>query len=766
MRIKALMVKALMACCLLISVVVVRIEAGPRRSSPAAGTEARRRVPATGYITGVVKGSNGPEAGVWVIAETADVGNKFRKIVVTDDQGRYLIPELPTAKYMVWVRGYGLVDSQPVQASPGQTVALTAVPAASAREAAEYYPPDSWYSLLQIPAKSEFPLTISGNDARVPGPNAPHATDKTFKSQAEWASTVRSCAESGCHQMGSKVTREVPASIGKFNSSKEAWERLLDLGQVNDEHFAMMGALRNDRGLAMFSNWTDRIAGGEVPPQPPRPEGLERNVVLTVWDFSIPTGFPHDTTTTNRYKPTTNAYGPIYSPDWAAGALDVLDPVTNEKYLLNIPLPNEEDRKKLKFFTPQRVDYPSLFWGDETTGLGFRKDPMNAGPTMMDSKGRVWFNIPTRLTLPDYCKAGSSNPFAQFYPIPDIKDISEVRHQIAGVDYYDPKAAKFTSVDTCFGGGHTAFGNDKDETLYVTARGVNGLGWINTRVWDETHDAEKAQGWCPAVIDYNGDGETGPYTKPPDPPDPKLDRYIAGNTGYIISANPVDGSVWYGFPGGLPGKIFRFVKGDNPPKTCKTEVYEPPFDINDPAKQEHYSPRGIDFDSDGVVWVSMLSGHLASFDRRKCKVLNGPTATGQHCPEGWTFYPVPGPKFKGTDATTDYFYNSWVDRENTFGLGKNVSVVCGTGSDSYKVFIPATKTWVVLRVPYPMGLFTRSLEGRIDDPKAGWKGRGLWGANEARVQYLAEGDKFDHDYIHHKTPFVVHFQIRPDPLTK
>ncbi len=84
-----------------------------------------------------------------------------------------------------------------------------------------------------------------------------------------------------------------------------------------------------------------------------------------------------------------------------------------------------------------------------------------------------------------------------------------MRHQIAGVDYYDPKAAKFTSVDTCFGGGHTAFGNDKDETLYVTARGVNGLGWINTRVWDETHDAEKAQGWCPAVIDYNGDGEDG-----------------------------------------------------------------------------------------------------------------------------------------------------------------------------------------------------------------------------------------------------------------
>jgi hypothetical protein len=218
--------------------------------------------------------------------------------------------------------------------------------------------------------------------------------------------------------------------------------------------------------------------------------------------------------------------------------------------------------------------------------------------------------------------------------------------------------------------------------------------------------------------------------------------------------------------GGFPGKIFRYVVGDNPPSTCMAEVYEPPFDYKDQTKQEYYAPRGIDFDSKGVVWVSLSSGYLASFDRSKCKVLNGPTATGQHCPEGWTMYQIPGPKFKGTNQLADFYYNSWVDRENTFGLGKDVSVVCGTGSDSYKAFLPDQKKWVVLRVPYPMGLFTRSLEGRIDDAKAGWKGRGLWGANEARVQYLAEEDKFDKDRIHDQTPFVVHFQIRPDPLAK
>ncbi|MGD0906159.1 MAG: carboxypeptidase regulatory-like domain-containing protein [Candidatus Acidiferrales bacterium] len=746
---------AILAGALLSAVIITaNTEAHPQAKPPGQKAEPILIALPAGYIGGTVVSAKGPEAGVWVIAETADLGTKFRKIVVTDDQGRYLVPDLPKAKYKVWVRGYGLVDSEPAQGSPGDTLALSAVLAPDPRAAAEYYPPDYWYSLLRIPAKSEFPMAVPG-----------HGTEKV-KAQAQWIYTVKSNCE-GCHQMGEKATREIPTKIGKFDSSKDAWDRYMRSGQVaDDEHMNILDHLGHGRGIGMFADWTDRIAEGEVPPQPPRPQGVERNVVVTVWDFSIPTGFPHDTTTTVRRMPTANAYGPIYSPDWASGALAVLDPSSNEKYMLNVPIPNEEDRKKLTLFSAKRAEYPSGYWGDETKGLGWRNDIMNPGPSMMDTKGRVWFNIPTRLTLPDYCKQGSSNPFAKNYPIPDIKDISEVRHDIAGVDYYDPKAGRFTSVDTCFGGGHTAFGFDKDETLYVTPRGLNGLGWINTRIWDETHSAEKAQGWCPAVIDYNGDGKTGPFTKPNEPPDPKLDRYIGGKTGYIISVNPMDGSVWFSVLD-TPGYLARMVTGDNPPETCKTEVYEAPFDFNDPAKQDFYSPRGIDFDTSGLAWTTLsASGQLASFDRKKCKVLNGPTATGQHCPEGWTMYQIPGPKFKGTNVVADFSYNSWVDRDNTSGLGKNASIVSGTGSDSYVAYIPETKKWLILRVPYPMGFYTRSLEGRIDDPNAGWKGRGLWGANETRNPWEAEGDKFDHDYFHDKTPFVVHFQVRPDPLAK
>src|SRR5688572_11591552 len=110
----------------------------------------------TNDIAGVVTGPSGPEAGAWVIAETSDLPTKYVKIVVTDDRGRYVIPELPRANYSVWVRGYGLVDSPKSRSTPGQTVNLRAVPAPNVRAAAEYYPAGYWFSLLRVPDKSEF----------------------------------------------------------------------------------------------------------------------------------------------------------------------------------------------------------------------------------------------------------------------------------------------------------------------------------------------------------------------------------------------------------------------------------------------------------------------------------------------------------------------------------------------------------------------------------------------------------------------------------
>src|SRR4249920_4238002 len=107
-------------------------------------------------IGGVVTGPHGPEAGVWVIAETRDLPTRYAKMVVTDEQGRYVVPDLPKAKYKIWVRGYGLVDSPKVDGEPGKELNLTAVIAPNEAAAAKYYPAIYWYAMLKIPEASDF----------------------------------------------------------------------------------------------------------------------------------------------------------------------------------------------------------------------------------------------------------------------------------------------------------------------------------------------------------------------------------------------------------------------------------------------------------------------------------------------------------------------------------------------------------------------------------------------------------------------------------
>src|SRR5262245_8140154 len=105
-------------------------------------------------IGGVVTGPKGPEAGVWVIAETRDLSTRLIKSVVTDDQGRYVVPDLPKASYDVWVRGYGLVDSAKVKSAPGKQLNLTAVAAPDKKAAAQYYPAQYWPTMMKMPHKS------------------------------------------------------------------------------------------------------------------------------------------------------------------------------------------------------------------------------------------------------------------------------------------------------------------------------------------------------------------------------------------------------------------------------------------------------------------------------------------------------------------------------------------------------------------------------------------------------------------------------------
>jgi hypothetical protein len=139
-------------------------------------------------IGGVIMGPKGPEAGVWVIAETNELPTKFAKIVVTDDQGRYVIPDLPrNVNYDVWVRGYGLVDSVKVRAKPGQRLNLTAVAAPDERSAAHYYPAIYWYTMMRIPPAGDF-----GGATDIP----PNITQDIWRQRMNNVDCV------GCHQLG------------------------------------------------------------------------------------------------------------------------------------------------------------------------------------------------------------------------------------------------------------------------------------------------------------------------------------------------------------------------------------------------------------------------------------------------------------------------------------------------------------------------------------------------------------------------------------
>src|SRR6059036_769667 len=173
-------------------------------------------------IGGVVTSSKGPEAGVWVIAETRDTPTRLIKSVVTDDQGRYLLPDLPKANYNVWVRGYGLVDSPKVKAAPGKVVNLTATLAPGPKAAAEYYPAAYWFSLIQVPAKNEFPGT---------GPNG-NGISENMRSQGQWVRQLKTDGCVTCHQLGNKATREIPEALGAFPNSVAAWERRVRSGQA------------------------------------------------------------------------------------------------------------------------------------------------------------------------------------------------------------------------------------------------------------------------------------------------------------------------------------------------------------------------------------------------------------------------------------------------------------------------------------------------------------------------------------------------------
>ena len=253
---------------------------------------------------------------------------------------------------------------------------------------------------------------------------------------------------------------------------------------------------------------------------------------------------------------------------------------------------------------------------------------------------------------------------------------------------------------------------------------------------DDPKTLESSMGWSEGKIDTDGDDIA--------------DETVVGFR-YGVIPNSLDGSVWWGMPAGIhfskpgqPGFILRY-----DPNMDQHEAFSPPFPGN--------GPRGIDVDTQGIIWTALGgSGHLARIDRKLCKQTWG---RGDQCPEGWKLWRTPGPQFKAErevmgSGSNDMHYYIWVDQFDTLGMGSDTVIINGTASDSLIAFNQKAETFTVIRVPYPLTTFTRGVDGRIDNPKSGWKGRGLWFTNGQAPIFQSEIPK----------SYAGKIQLRPSPL--
>jgi len=216
-----------------------------------------------------------------------------------------------------------------------------------------------------------------------------------------------------------------------------------------------------------FADWTDRIAKGEAPTAPPqRPAGVERNLVITEWDWGLPKNGRADAAASDTRDPRVNANGLVFEASEHTDMLDILDPVHNQSSMVKIP-----------------SEAPPIDANTNSPNVGPDAWKRSADPrsVTIDGKGRVWVGVHTREAAKEtaFCASGS-NKFGNFYPLKQGNK-QEVM--------YDPKTKEWQTIDTCFNVDHNQIGNDN----FIYFGTGSGVGWIDIDAWDRTHNAEASQ---------------------------------------------------------------------------------------------------------------------------------------------------------------------------------------------------------------------------------------------------------------------------------
>ena len=308
-------------------------------------------------IGGVVMGANGPEAGVWVIAETTRSSDAVRpRWWSPTTRAATWCPICPRPNTRYGCAATASSISPKVDGEPGKQLDLRAVPAPNEAAAAQYYPAIYWYSMLKIPGSQRS--------------SAARATFPRASRSSEWLTAIKNRACIGCHQIGQLSTRTIPAAFGEFKSGEDAWMRRTQSGQAAE---LMMNPLAGQLGGApykYFGDWTDRVAKGELPhAKPQRPQGLERNIVVTTWDWGDEKHYLHDLIASDRRNPTVNAYGPLLRLDrnTPPTILPILDPKTNTATAFQAPVrdPNMPESLGPGHAAIEKPMQPSAYWGEE-----------------------------------------------------------------------------------------------------------------------------------------------------------------------------------------------------------------------------------------------------------------------------------------------------------------------------------------------------------------------------------------------------------------
>ena len=310
----------------------------------------------------------------------------------------------------------------------------------------------------------------------------------------------------GCHQLGNLATRTIPEALGEFENSEQAWMRRIQSGQAGGN---MLRPLTADLGgvpFKYFGDWTDRIAAGELPAFiPERPQGIERNIVATVRDWADPSSYLHDLASTDRRNPTVNAYGLLFgSPELSTDNFPILDPTTNVATTFKAPVRDAD--------TPTTnsapVVQPSPYWGDERIW----DSQANSHNPMLDESG-------ARLVHGPGSEARRIRPSAGKVPITPRPRCSQ-RRAPGGISRFAiPRRANTPLSTRVFSTHHLQFAEDENNTLW-TSGGGDVVGWLDTKLFLETGDAELAQGWTPAILDTNGNGKRDAWVEPGERMDP------------------------------------------------------------------------------------------------------------------------------------------------------------------------------------------------------------------------------------------------------